>query len=204
MEDLIATAAHRNTQASNEGGTDDEEGTLRWMFDSGADVLIVSGVSSERLAPIVEGQVRSAFAMTEPGLPSSDAKNISTQAVLEGDEWVINGEKYYISGAGDPRCKIMITMVVTNPDAAPHKRQSQILVPIPSPGLEILGGRPISGHLDLDKQVAGRSRRLRGHRVRAGTGRAAGALTSSPPPHPAPRPNPPALASRKRSRSAWS
>ena len=64
------------------------------------------------LKPLLNGEIRSAYAMTEPGLPSSDAKNISTQAVLDGDEWVINGEKFYISGAGDPRCKIMITMVI--------------------------------------------------------------------------------------------
>ena len=70
------------------------------------------------LKPLLEGKIRSAFAMTEPALPSSDAKNVSMSAVLEGDEWVINGEKFYISGAGDPRCKIMITMVKTSPDAA--------------------------------------------------------------------------------------
>lgn len=71
------------------------------------------------LKPLLAGEIRSAYAMTEPDLPSSDAKNISTSAVLEGDEWVINGEKFYISGAGDPRCKIMICMVKTSPDAAP-------------------------------------------------------------------------------------
>ncbi len=86
------------------------------------------------LKPLLNGEIRSAFAMTEPALPSSDAKNISTEARLEGDEWVINGEKYYISGAGDPRCKIMITMVKTDPNAAPHKQQSQILVPIDTAG----------------------------------------------------------------------
>ncbi len=90
------------------------------------------------LEPLLEGKIRSAFAMTEPDVASSDATNIATSAVLEGDEWVINGEKHYISGAGDPRCKIMITMVVTNPDAPKHLRQSQILVPLPHPGVEIL------------------------------------------------------------------
>ena len=65
------------------------------------------------LEPLLNGEIRSAYAMTEPGLPSSDAKNISTRAVLDGDQWVINGEKFYISGAGDPRCKIMIVMVKT-------------------------------------------------------------------------------------------
>ncbi len=91
------------------------------------------------LKPLLNGEIRSAYAMTEPGLPSSDAKNISTSAVLDGDEWVINGEKFYISGAGDPRCKIMITMVKTSPNAAPSKQQSQILVPRDTPGVEILG-----------------------------------------------------------------
>jgi len=100
------------------------------------------------LKPLLNGEIRSAYAMTEPGLPSSDAKNISTQAVLDGDEWVINGEKYYISGAGDPRCKIMITMVKTSPDAAPHKQQSQILVPIDAPGVDILGPMHVFGRDD--------------------------------------------------------
>ena len=100
------------------------------------------------LKPLLSGEIRSAFAMTEPGLPSSDAKNISTSAVLEGDEWVINGEKFYISGAGDPRCKIMITMVKTSPDAPPHKQQSQILVPIDAPGVNILEGMEVFGHDD--------------------------------------------------------
>ena len=100
------------------------------------------------LKPLLNGEIRSAFAMTEPALPSSDAKNISTRAVLEGDEWVINGEKFYISGAGDPRCKIMITMVKTNPDAEPHKQQSQILVPTDTPGVKILDGMQVFGDYD--------------------------------------------------------
>jgi acyl-CoA dehydrogenase len=100
------------------------------------------------LKPLLNGEIRSAFAMTEPGLPSSDAKNISTSAVLDGDEWVINGEKFYISGAGDPRCKIMITMVKTSPDAPPHRQQSQILVPTDTPGVEILEGMEVFGHDD--------------------------------------------------------
>ncbi|MGB7180520.1 MAG: acyl-CoA dehydrogenase family protein, partial [Burkholderiaceae bacterium] len=67
------------------------------------------------LKPLLEGKIRSAYAMTEPNVASSDAKNIGTTAVLDGDQWLINGEKFYISGAGDPRCKIMITMVKTDP-----------------------------------------------------------------------------------------
>src|ERR1700744_1918164 len=81
------------------------------------------------LEPLLRGEIRSAFAMTEVNAASSDAKNINTRATLVGDEYVINGEKHYISGAGDPRCKIMITMVQTSPDGPPHLRQSQILVP---------------------------------------------------------------------------
>ncbi|MEZ5572974.1 MAG: acyl-CoA dehydrogenase family protein [Halioglobus sp.] len=90
------------------------------------------------LEPLLNGEIRSAFAMTEPAVASSDATNISTTAVLDGDEWVINGEKHYISGAGDPRCKIMIVMVKTDPDAPKHLQQSQILVPMNTPGFENL------------------------------------------------------------------
>ena len=97
------------------------------------------------LEPLLNGEIRSAYAMTEPGLPSSDAKNISTRAVLDGDEWVINGEKFYISGAGDPRCKIMIVMVKTDPEAPPSRQQSQILVPMDTPGVEILDAMQVFG-----------------------------------------------------------
>ncbi len=100
------------------------------------------------LEPLLNGEIRSCFGMTEPNMASSDARNISTQAVLDGDEWVINGEKYYISGAGDPRCKIMICMVKTNPDASPHQQQSQILVPMDAPGLEIVGPMHVFGNDD--------------------------------------------------------
>ena len=90
------------------------------------------------LEPLLNGDIRSAFSMTEPGVASSDATNICTQAVLDGDEWVINGEKHYVSGAGDPRCKIMIVMVKTEPDAPKHQQQSQILVPTDTAGFENL------------------------------------------------------------------
>jgi acyl-CoA dehydrogenase len=100
------------------------------------------------LEPLLAGEIRSAFAMTEPDVASSDAKNIATSAVLDGDEWVINGEKFYISGAGDPRCKIMITMVQTSPEAAAHRRQSQILVPMDTPGVEVLGPMHVFGEDD--------------------------------------------------------
>jgi acyl-CoA dehydrogenase len=98
------------------------------------------------LKPLLNGEIRSAYAMTEPGVASSDAKNVSMRAVLQGDEWVMNGEKYYISGAGDPRCKIMIVMVKTSPDAPTQFQQSQILVPMDTPGVEILGPMEVFGH----------------------------------------------------------
>lgn len=100
----------------------------------------------EWLEPLLAGDIRSAYAMTEPNLASSDAKNIATRAVLTGDEWIIDGEKFYISGAGDSRCKIMICMVQTDPDAPRQTRQSQILVPIDTPGVEILGAMHVFGH----------------------------------------------------------
>jgi acyl-CoA dehydrogenase len=100
------------------------------------------------LKPLLNGEIRSAYAMTEPDRASSDAKNVGMHAHLEGNEWVINGEKFYISGAGDPRCKVMITMVKTSPDAPPHQQQSQILVPIDTAGVNILEGMQVFGEDD--------------------------------------------------------
>ncbi len=100
------------------------------------------------LEPLLAGEIRSAFAMTEPGVASSDATNICTSAVLEGDEWVINGEKFYISGAGDARCKIMIVMVITDPGAPKHNRQSQILVPMATDGVEVVRPMEVFGRDD--------------------------------------------------------
>ena len=100
------------------------------------------------LKPLLAGEIRSCFGMTEPNLASSDAKNIGTKAELVGDGWVINGSKFYISGAGDPRCKVMICMVKTSPDAPPHRQQSQILVPMDTPGLKIVEGMEVFGHDD--------------------------------------------------------
>ncbi|MFZ8998781.1 MAG: acyl-CoA dehydrogenase family protein [Ilumatobacteraceae bacterium] len=100
------------------------------------------------LKPLLAGEIRSAYVMTEPDVASSDAKQIACSAVRDGDEWVINGEKYWSSGAGDPRCKIMIVMLQTSPDGPPHKRQSQILVPRDTPGVEIRGAMHVFGEDD--------------------------------------------------------
>ena len=90
------------------------------------------------LKPLLAGEIRSAYAMTEPDVASSDATNIALSCVADGDEWVLNGEKIWISGAGDPRCKILIVMVNTNPDAPRHSRHSQVLVPFETPGVQNL------------------------------------------------------------------
>jgi acyl-CoA dehydrogenase len=100
------------------------------------------------LAPLLNGEIRSAYVMSEPDVASSDATNISTSAVLENGEWVINGEKTYISGAGDSRCKILIVMVRSNPENNRHQQHSQILVPMDTPGVEVL--RPMNVFGDDD------------------------------------------------------
>ena len=89
------------------------------------------------LDPLLDGRIRSAFAMTEPEVASSDATNIRASIVRDGDSYVINGRKWWTSGAGDPRCKILIVMGRSNPDAATHLRQSMILVPTDAPGVKI-------------------------------------------------------------------
>ncbi|PZQ58570.1 MAG: acyl-CoA dehydrogenase [Phenylobacterium zucineum] len=101
------------------------------------------------LEPLLEGKIRSAYCMTELNTASSDAKNIDTRAVRVGDEYIINGEKHYISGAGSPRCKVMICMVKTGEEnTPPHLQQSQILVPLPCEGVEIVGGQHVFGDPD--------------------------------------------------------
>jgi acyl-CoA dehydrogenase len=139
------------------------------------------------LKPLLDGEIRSAYAMTEVGFASSDAKNVATSAVLEGDEWVINGEKHYISGAGSPRCKILITMVRSNPDAAPHQQQSMILIPKDTPGVNIIGPMHVfsedhapHGHMHIvfdnvrvpkDNMLLGEGRGFEISQLRLGPGR---------------------------------
>ena len=89
------------------------------------------------LTPLLEGEIRSAFAMTEPGVASSDATNICSTIEADGDDYVINGEKWWTSGFGNPKCKVMIFMGVTNPDNPKHQRQSQILVPTDAAGINL-------------------------------------------------------------------
>jgi acyl-CoA dehydrogenase len=102
----------------------------------------------EWLEPLLEGKIRSAFAMTEPAVASSDATNIESSIIRQGDEYVINGRKWWISGAGDPRCKIFIFMGKTNPNAPRHAQQSMILIPRDTPGVEILRAMSVFGYDD--------------------------------------------------------
>jgi acyl-CoA dehydrogenase len=98
------------------------------------------------LEPLLDGRIRSAFAMTEPAVASSDATNISASIVRDGDSYVINGRKWWTSGAGDPRCEILIFMGQTNPNAARHSQQSMILVPLKTPGVKVLRTLTVFGY----------------------------------------------------------
>mgnify|MGYP003461309436 FL=1 len=100
------------------------------------------------LKPLLEGKIRSAFAMTEPDVASSDATNIATRIERQGDEYVINGRKWWTSGAMDPRCSVFITMGKTNPDAPRHSQQSMILVPANTPGVKIVRALNVFGYDD--------------------------------------------------------
>jgi acyl-CoA dehydrogenase len=100
------------------------------------------------LAPLLAGEIRSGFAMTEPAVASSDATNITTSIRRDGDDYVINGRKWWISGASDPRCAIFIVMGKTDPDASTHRQQSMVLVPRDTPGLTITRALPVFGYQD--------------------------------------------------------
>jgi acyl-CoA dehydrogenase len=115
------------------------------------EILHLFGTDEQKarwLKPLLAGEIRSAFAMTEPAVASSDARNIATPIVRDGDAYVINGRKWWISGAADPRCAIFIVMGKTDPDGPPHRQQSMVLVPRDTPGLTIQRHLPIFGYQD--------------------------------------------------------
>ncbi len=100
------------------------------------------------LEPLLDGRMRSGFSMTEPAVASSDARNISTSIVRDGDEYVVNGRKWWTTGAADPRCEILVLMGKTDPSASSHRQQSMVLVPVNTPGVEIIRSLPIFGYHD--------------------------------------------------------
>ncbi|MDO8306806.1 MAG: acyl-CoA dehydrogenase family protein [Actinomycetota bacterium] len=100
------------------------------------------------LEPLLAGTIRSGFAMTEPGVASSDATNIETSIRREGDEYVMDGRKWWTTGANDPRCSILIVMGKTDPAADRHRQQSMVLVPLDTPGVEVVRGLPVFGYHD--------------------------------------------------------
>jgi acyl-CoA dehydrogenase len=105
-------------------------------------------IKARFLVPLLEGAIRSAFCMTEPAVASSDATNIETRIAREGDDYVINGRKWWSSGAGDVRCKVLIVMGKTDPSAPKHAQQSQVVVPIDAPGVNVLRMLPVFGFDD--------------------------------------------------------
>ena len=132
------------------------------------------------LEPLLAGQIRSAFAMTEPDVASSDATNIATRIERDGDEYVITGRKWWTSGAMDPRCAVLIVMGKTDPSAPTHRQQTMVIVPRDTPGVTVVRDLPVFGHHDQHGhaevrfdgvRVPGEQRRGRGgRRLRRGAG----------------------------------
>ncbi|HJR91260.1 MAG TPA: acyl-CoA dehydrogenase family protein [Acidimicrobiia bacterium] len=115
------------------------------------EILHMFGTDKQKetwLAPLLDGEIRSCFSMTEPAVASSDATNIATRIQRDGDEYVISGRKWFSSGAASPRCQVSIVMGVSNPDADPHRRQSMVLVPLATPGVEIERAPTVFGYQD--------------------------------------------------------
>jgi acyl-CoA dehydrogenase len=115
------------------------------------ETLMLFGTPEQKeqwLTPLLEGEIRSAFAMTEPDVASSDARNVRTSIVRDGDDYVINGRKWWITGVADERCRIFIVMGKSDPDGPAHRQQSMILVPRDTPGVEVVRHLPVFGYQD--------------------------------------------------------
>jgi acyl-CoA dehydrogenase len=120
------------------------------------EVLALFGTDEQKerwLRPLLDGEIRSSFAMTEPDVASSDATNIELRIERDGDEYVLNGRKWWITNAMHPNCRIMIVMGKTNPEGPPHRQQSQVLVPLDTPGVTVVRALPVFGYMDQEGHV---------------------------------------------------
>ena len=143
LAEIMGRSAHIAPQACNCSAPD--TGNMEVLTTFGTDAQ-----QEEWLYPLLEGEIRSAFAMTEPAVASSDATNIECRIERDGDEYVINGRKWWTSGAADERCKIYILMGKTDPSASRHRQQSMVLVPRDTPGVEIIRSLPVFGYIDQE------------------------------------------------------
>ncbi|MFC3505413.1 acyl-CoA dehydrogenase family protein [Micromonospora krabiensis] len=141
LAELTGRSPHLAPEAVNCAAPD--TGNMELLAEFGSDQ------QRERwLRPLLEGEIRSAFCMTEPDVASSDATNIATRITRDGDHYVINGRKWWSSGAMDPRCEIFIVMGKTDPDADRHRQQSMVLVPRDTPGVTVRRGMTVFGYTD--------------------------------------------------------
>ena len=139
------------------------------------EVLTLFGTEEHKerwLRPLLDGEIRSTFAMTEPAVASSDATNIETRIERDGDEYVINGRKWWASNALHRNCKLLIVMGKTDPDGPPHRQQSMLVVPIDTPGVTIVRGLPVFGYWDREGHAEVVSRTCASRRAPCWPGRA--------------------------------